>query len=265
MSRITEIRSSVADSTPVYAAVGATDLAVEKLREAGDRAKVQRDRLVQQRAELAQELKLSQLQAKAGQAFSKELHKQVARVTKLAEQAQHVPAIARDRGVAIAGESQETYTELVERGEQLVKRIRTQKATKDLLAQAENTVALGKGYVTSVRKAIAELERSAKATVTLTRKQVAETVEALETAAVNVTEAVSEAATEAVEQESKVAAETVHTSATQTSAAAKRTATTARKAAARTTAKAKAATTSARTTAKAGTKATKKAAEKVGD
>ena len=37
--------------------------------------------------------------------------------------------------------------------------MRSQKATKDLVAQAETTVALGKGAVTTVRKAATDIER----------------------------------------------------------------------------------------------------------
>ena len=81
--------------------------------------------------------------------------------------------MALNRSLEIAGKADELLRSLATRGENLVKRIRTQKATKDLVAQAETTVALGKGAVTTVRKAAADIERSAKATLTTGRHQAA--------------------------------------------------------------------------------------------
>ena len=98
-----------------------------------------------------------------------------------------------------------------QRGKNLVNRIRNQKSTKDLFAQAETSVAQAKGAVTSARNAAADIERSAKATITTTRKE-----------AVKLAEVVTGSVTEGLET---VEAE-VTESAKRTRTAAKRTSTT---------------------------------------
>ena len=118
-----DIRKTVTDPTPVYAAVGVTDLAVERVREASVRASAVRV-----------DLDVNALQEKA-----------VKRAEKVAEQAQQIPGLALSQTAEIAGKARETYTELAVRGQKLVKRIRNQKATKDLVAQAGSTISLGKG------------------------------------------------------------------------------------------------------------------------
>lgn len=228
MALITEIKKNVTDATPVFAAFGVTDLAVEKVRDARVRATAARS-----------EFDVNTLQAKATK-----------RVNAAAEQAQQVPALALNRGLELAGKAQESYEGLAARGEKLVKRVRTQKSTKDLLAQAETTFALGKGAVTTVRKAAVDIERSAKATLTTGRK---EAVAAADTIADSVLEETQEATT-AVKQ-----------SAARTRTAAKRTATTTRKSAATARTSAKRTTTGARKTAASAKKASTAAATKVGD
>ena len=143
MTLVTDIRRTVTDNSAVYVAVGVTDLAVEKVRDARDRAAAAR------------------------------VHFSVADLTELpgrvAGQAQQVPTLAFNRTLEIAGKAQESYDDLAERGQKLVKRLRTQKSTQDLLAQAGTTVRLGKGAVTTARKAAAETQRAARATVTTGR------------------------------------------------------------------------------------------------
>jgi hypothetical protein len=228
MTLVADIKKTVTDTTPVYAAVGATDLAVEKVREARVRA-----------TEVRAEYTADKIQARVAE-----------RATEVTEQVQHVPALALNRGLELAGKAAESYGALVVRGESLVKRVRNQKATKDLVAQAESTVSLGKGAVTTVRKAAVDIERSAKATLTTGRR---EAVVAVEAVADSVVEEAHEA-TAAVEESAK-----------HTRTAAKRTATTAKKRAASTRSSAKAATTGARKTATAAKKAGEAAAKKVGD
>ena len=218
---VTDIRRTVTDNTAVYVAVGVTDLAVEKVRDARDRA------------------------AAARAHFS---------VTDLpgrvAGQAQQVPTLAFNRTLEIAGEAQELYDDLAERGEKLVKRLRNQKATQDLLAQAGSTVRLGKGAVTTARKAAAETQRAARATVTTGRHEAAAAVETV---------------AESVQEEATTSAKAVRKSAAATRTPAKRTSTTARRSAGSTKRASKATATSARKTASTAAKATKTAATKVGD
>jgi hypothetical protein len=185
------------------------------------------------------EISVEKLQAKALQ-----------RATEATEQAQQVPALALNRGLEIAGRAAESYGEFATRGEKLVKRVRNQKATQDLVAQAETTVALGKGAVTTVRKAAVDIERSAKATLTTGRRDAAE---------------VAETVAASVADEAKGAATTAKKSTATTRSAAKRTATTTKKRAATASASTKRAATGARKTAAASKKAASAAAEKVGD
>jgi heparin binding hemagglutinin HbhA len=234
MSVIAEITKNV-DTTPLYAAVGVTDLAVEKVRD----ARVRADKV---RADVRAEFTPAAFQARATEVQ--------ARATDAVGQAKELPAQALNEALVYAGRVAEGYEDLATRGHNLVKRIRNQKATKDLVAQAESTLALGKGAVTTARKAATQVESSAKATLTTGRKEVLRVADVL---------------SESVADEAGVAVAEVKKSAARTRTAAKRTQTTAKNAAKRTTASAKATTTSARKTAAQSTKATKKAAEKVGD
>ncbi|NYG07148.1 hypothetical protein BJ986_001635 [Phycicoccus badiiscoriae] len=232
MALVADIRKTVTDSTPVFAAVGLADLAVEKVRDARVKATVKA-------SNVRGELDPSALQTKA----------QV-RVTEVAGQAQELPALALNRSLELAGKAQETYESAAARGEKLVKRVRTQKATKDLVSQAEATFALGKGAVTTVRKSATEIQRSAKATLTTGRKEVARAADAI---------------ADSVVDEATQTGTAVKTSATRTRTAAKRTTTTTKKTAAKSATATKRATTSAKKTAAATQKAATTAASKVGD
>jgi len=143
-----EIRKTVTDTTPVYAAVGATDLAVEIVRDARDRVVASAD------------IRVNALQGNA-----------IKRVEKVAEQAQNLPSLALNQTLEAAGKAHATYAELAIRGEKLVKRLRNQKSTKDLFAQAGSKVSLGKGAVTTVRKAALDAERVAKSTLVTGRRE----------------------------------------------------------------------------------------------
>ena len=93
MTLVTDIRRTVTDNSAVYVAVGVTDLAVEKVRDARDRAAAAR------------------------------VHFSVADLTELpgrvAGQAQQVPTLAFNRTLEIAGKAQESYDDLAERGQKL--------------------------------------------------------------------------------------------------------------------------------------------------
>lgn len=206
MTLVNDIRKSVADTTPVYAVVGVTDLAVEKVRSAQNRA-------VQARTSL----ELKTLRARA----------------------QQVPTVAVTLTLEAAGKAEETYSGLAVRGQQLVQRVKRQRATQDLVAQGKTTLSRGKAAVTTVRKVVDDTLPAAKGTVTVARRESAEV--ATETRA------------------------TVVKRTTGTKSAAKRTSTTARKRTATAKRTTKAATTSARKTAAAATKATEAAGAKVGD
>lgn len=235
MSTIDDLKKTVTDTTPIYAALGVTDLAVEKAKEARTKAEARAEARRAQLAKLQDEYKPARLQAKAAD---------------LAEQAQQVPALALGKSLELAANATEAYEDLAERGTKLAERIRNQKATKDLVHQAESTVALGKGYVTTVQKGATDVQRSAKALVTTGRREAAKTGDVI---VGSVAEEAQEAATE------------VKKSAARTRTAAKRTQTTTRNASKRAATSRKATTTSARKTAARSTTATRKAAEKVGN
>lgn len=257
MTVVKDIRKTVTDTTPVYAVVGVTDLAVERLREAGARATAAR-----------QELTVTVLQDKA-----------VKRFEKVTEQAQQLPTQVRDQTTEAAdkakgtytevtgkaketyaevtgkakgtytevtGQAKETYAELAVRGEKLVKRIRNQKSTQNLFAQAGNTVSLGKGAVTTVRKAAQDTQHAAMLTLTTGRRE-AESVAA------------------AVTEDVKATGRTVNEAAVTTLASAEETVTSAKKSTAAAQRATRSVSTSARKTATSASAAAKTATPKVGD
>ena len=223
MSFVEDIRKTVTDTTPVYAAVGVTDLAVERLRDARARANTRA-------AAVRAELDITTMQDRA-----------VKRFERVSEQAQQIPAQLRSQRVEAAGKARETYSGLAVRGEKLVKRIRNQKTTKDLVAQAGSTVSLGKGAVTTVRKAAHDTQQAAIVTLTTGRRQ-----------AGSVAATVQDTVTKAPAKVATVIEGTGTTATAKKSVAAAERAT-------------KSAATSARKTAAAAAAATKTATSKVGD
>ncbi len=148
MTLVTEIRKSVTDRTPVLALVGATDLVVEKVRDAQAQA-----------AQVRVDLSHLDLDVKS-----------------LQDKAQHVPVAALSKTIELAGKAEEAYGDLATRGEKLVERIKRQKATQDLLAQGKVTLSRGKAAVTTVRKAAVDTRTAAKATVTTAKHEGADVV-----------------------------------------------------------------------------------------
>lgn len=230
MATLSDLRTSV-DTTPLYAALGVTDLAVEKAREMSVKAQ-------EMGVKAQHDFAPAAVQARATESMSA-----------VVAQAMDLPAIALNQGLVAAGRITESYEGFAARGHKLVGRVRRQKATQDLVNQAETTVAAGKGAVTTARKAIVDIERSAKATVTTGRKEAVRAAEAIAASVVD---------------EAENAREEVITSVKRTRTAARRTTTTTRKATARTRTSAKSAATGARKTATASRKAADKAADKVG-
>lgn len=161
------------------------------------------------------------------------------------------PKKVQARVLAAPGDAQSYYVDLTKRGEALVTRVRNQPATKDLIGQAESTVARAKGVVTTARKAVSDLESSAKRTLTIGRKE-----------ATKAADAVADSVDVDVDVDTEKAKKAVSTSAKKTASAAKGTTTTAKKGANRTKSAAKGTTTSAKKTASASSKATTKAAGK---
>lgn len=229
-------------ASPLFAVVGATDLAVERARDARLRAdkaaadaRVRADKVRAELSTTAVQKRADVVQKRAGVVI---------------EDVKALPTKALDQGVATLDQVAKGYEDLATRGEKLVNRIKNQKATKDLVEQAEVTLSLGKGAVTTARKAVLDVRSSALATITTGRHEAAH---------------VAEIVVDTVREDAEVAATDIKASAKRTRTAAKRTTTTATKAAKKTTTRAKATTTAAKKTAATSTKAAEKAAEKVGD
>ena len=121
--------------TPAYFAVGLTDMALEKMREANlfDPIQMRKDFFAQ--------------------------------AEKVVKQAQQAPATLLKRGRRLSEAAQADYVELAERGEQVIDRIRGQQATHDLLTQLDNTVSITRGAMSTARNAVAQTERAAVATL----------------------------------------------------------------------------------------------------
>lgn len=152
------------DKTPLYAVMGATDLAVEKIRAA--------------RFELS--TRASQFDAKTlrDQAQATVTHRIASvqdDVKSAPEQVKNLPGKAQ----AALGEAVATaltaYGDLAGRGKGLVTRVRRQQATADLTDQAKSTVARAKSTKTTVKKQSVATKQSATATARQSASETAET------------------------------------------------------------------------------------------
>ena len=143
------------DKTPLYAVVGVTDLAVEKIRVA--------------RAELRS--RVSHLDAKA---FRDQAQTTVAQriaavqsdVTAVPEQAKALPVRAQAALGEAMGTALTAYGDLAGRGKTLVNRVRRQQSTADLTDHIKSTAARAKATNTTVKKQTAGTKSSASAATT---------------------------------------------------------------------------------------------------
>jgi len=118
---------------PLYFAAGATDLAVEKLRE------------------IPAEYKRLQEQAKRVDAPT-------------------VRVAVEDYSTKATGKAVQVYDELVDRGQKLVRNVRRQKATQVLSERVDTTKRQAKATVTTARKSAAATKTRTKATATSAKK-----------------------------------------------------------------------------------------------
>ena len=231
MATTTDSGRPALSSTPLFAVVGATDLAVERVRAAAASASAVQAQF---------EARVSAVQA--------DVEKRVADVEKrvsdfhleaLRAQAQEAPTMAAGRALELASKAEARYEELAQRGKQLVDRVRSQASTQDLVHQAGNTLSRGKAAVTIARKAANDTASAILGTLNVGKHE----------------------ATAVVDETTQRAA--AARKATQTSA--RKTAATTRKRAAATKSAVKGVETSAGKTAASASKAAKTAAKKVGD
>jgi hypothetical protein len=149
-------------STPLFAVVGATDLAVERVRAAAANASAVQAQF---------EAKVTAVQADVEKrviAFDPKI---------LRSQAQEVPVRAAARALEAASKAEAAYGELAKRGKQLVDRVRSQPSTQDLVVQAGNTLSRGRAAVTVARKAADGTASAIMGTLTVGRHEAAGVVE----------------------------------------------------------------------------------------
>lgn len=122
-----------------YAVVGLTDLAVERVKTAQQRAAALRYEL--ERVEPAEGLK------------------------KIQTRVQQLPTTAVGAGVEAATKAEAAFGDLAARGKVLVERIREQRSTKDLVEQGKQTISRGKAAVTTIRRGASATVATAEDTV----------------------------------------------------------------------------------------------------
>ena len=163
------------DPTPAYAVVGLTDAVIEKARTATEKFGKVRT--------LTPQLVAEQL-TKAGAEVTERVTKtaaglsgQVTRATSdLGKTVEEGPTAVVSGVLTRLGKVQDEYAQLAKRGEGLVTRVRSQKATQDLVAQVEHAVQQGRQLLTTARTGAKQTRSTAKATVTSGRRQVAATI-----------------------------------------------------------------------------------------
>jgi len=148
--------------TPLYAIAGAGDLAVEKFREVSDDV-TSRFATLDQKTLQAELAKRQTELAKRFEALAADARTVPAKLREL-------PSFAQASLTTVLGQAEETYDDLAGRGRDLVTRIRSQKATEDLVVQAKATVSKAKATRTTARKTSETASRNVKATATSARK-----------------------------------------------------------------------------------------------
>jgi heparin binding hemagglutinin HbhA len=158
--------------TPFYAIAGAGDLAVEKFRAVGEDVTARFAKLDQK----ALQTELTKAQTE----FAKRFETLVADARTAPAKLRELPKTAQAGFTTVLGQAEETYEDLAGRGKDLVERIRSQKATEDLVAQAKTTESKAKATRTTVKKTAT---RNVKATTTSARKTAKSAAKAAEDAA----------------------------------------------------------------------------------
>jgi heparin binding hemagglutinin HbhA len=167
MTRSTNLTRSL-DAKPVYAAAGAGDLAVEKLRQFSDRL----TDVNRQEVQSTVETRVAAVQ--------KDVE---ARLVVLQDAVKDLPEQAQLLASSLVARAAGTYEDLANRGEAVVGRIRRQQATQELEQQAASTVRRAKAPRTTVGNSAAVTKRSAKATVTSASETASAAARAAEDAA----------------------------------------------------------------------------------
>jgi hypothetical protein len=152
--------------TPFYAIAGAGDLAVEKFRAVSEDVTARFAKLDQK----ALQTELTKRQTELAKLVEKRFEAIVADAKTAPAKLRELPAVAQAGFTTVLGQAEETYEDLAGRGKDLVERIRSQKATEDLVTQAKSTVSKAKATRTTAKKTAETATRSVKATTTSARK-----------------------------------------------------------------------------------------------
>ncbi|ADB30104.1 hypothetical protein Kfla_0999 [Kribbella flavida DSM 17836] len=152
--------------TPLYVIAGAGDLAVEKFRAVSEDVSTRFAQLDQKALQSTLQTELTKRQAE----LSKRLEALAVEARTVPAKLRELPAVAQAGLTTVLGQAEETYEDLASRGEEIVARIRSQKATEDLVAQAETTVSKAKATRTTTKKTADSASRNVKATATSARK-----------------------------------------------------------------------------------------------
>lgn len=147
MARTTRTSTTVRP-TPLYAAVGAGDLVVEKIRRTSLERESER---LQDGIEARVNQRVAEVRALPGQVLA------------LPEKAQSVATDALDSANTV-------YVDLAKRGEQLVARIRGQESTQTAKRQARATTSQAKGTTTSARRTAKKAQDTANSSPTEVKK-----------------------------------------------------------------------------------------------
>ncbi|GAB3244715.1 hypothetical protein [Kineosporia babensis] len=215
-------------TTPLFAVVGATDLAVQQVRAAAAGASQ-----VQQRFQSDIEARLAGVEKRIGEFDPKTLRSQ----------------------------AEAAYEELARRGKDLFDRVYTQPDSQAFVSQAGNTLNKGKAAVTVARRAADDTASAIRGTLSLGRAEAGKAAEE----ELRLDQEAVQKAVEVGDGGNQVPGEPTDQAVARTRTSARKTATTARKNAAATKTAAKGTRTSARKTTAAGTRAARSAAKKVGE
>lgn len=175
---------TITRSKPFYAVAGAGDLAVKKLREVPGR--------------------LSTLDLTNIKVDRKDIESRIATIQ---VEAKSLPGKAQTVAVGLVGEvagrAAPVYGDLVTRGRSVVTRIRRQKSTQELKAQAGTTVRRTKAASTTAKKSAAASRTAARGAATTAKKRATATKTAAKgaaTSAAHTVEAAGQAAADAAEK-----------------------------------------------------------------
>jgi heparin binding hemagglutinin HbhA len=144
----TDFAKTLTGPKPFYAVAGVGDLAVEKVKNLRPSAeeKSLKDRATNLPKQLTDKL------------------------TDLPKEARKVADKLTDRVDEQVKAADERYEKLATRGETIVKRVRTQKSTKDLVEQAKTTISKARGVRGAATNGAKNTRTAAKSTVTAARK-----------------------------------------------------------------------------------------------